>query len=309
MRFKNFYLTEADKEYLGYKIVNYDGTQAYSIADKNVKYSLKKGTVEVGNIYLGTTEKYASAYYSTESSDPDDPQELLMVYKFSKDDIKKGNLEDKDQLTGGSEIVVKKAKLVSVYNITKKEYITEMPKIVAGSQDDWSRSEQHWLNNVDLYKNSTLVKEYKKDFTYRITKDMRGNLDIFCLNPNESGSPIVVGLLQFRKEFPIKKYKYPKISWVAVHPDFRNKNIGTGLYSTAIAHFGGLVSDSSLTKSKEGGSQNIWKLLAKVYNVYAYDGKLFKELDCNDIDSDEYNSYDMLFVVSDKPIKGAIRDD
>lgn len=309
MRFKDFYLTETEKEYLGYKIVNYDGKQAYSITDKKVKYSLKKGTVEIGNIYLGTTEKYATTYYSTESSDPDDPQELLMVYKFSKVDIKKGNLEDKDQLTGGSEIVVKKAKLVSVYNITKKEYIVEMPKIVNGTQEDWSKSQEHWDNIVELYKNSKLVKEYKKDFIYRIMKDSRGNKNIVCMNPDESKTPIVIGVLQLRKEFPIKKYKYPKISWIAVHPDFRNKNIGTGLYSTAIAHFGGLVSDSSLTKSKYGGSQNIWKTLAKTQNVYAYDGRLFKSLDSYDITSDEYDVYHIWFVASETPIKGAIVDD
>jgi len=192
----------------------------------------------------------------------------------------------------------------------KSFYLLEMPKIIKGKEDDWSKSSQYWKEIDDLYKQSRFVKEYKKDFTYRVCKDERKNTNIFCLNPSENDEQTVIGVLQLRKDPPLKKHKYPKISWVAVHPDFRNKNIGTGLYVTAIAHFGGLVSDSSLTKSDIGtGSQNIWKTLSKVYNIYAYDGKLFKSLSSYDIDSDEYNSYEIFFVVSETPIKGAIDDD
>lgn len=117
-----------EEKHLGYKIVNFDGKDAYSIADKRVKYSLKKNDIHVGNIYLGTSKKYATEYYSTDSDDPEDPEELLLTYEFSPKDIKKGNLEDKDYMTGGSEIIVSKAKLVSVYNITKKKSLFETEK-------------------------------------------------------------------------------------------------------------------------------------------------------------------------------------
>lgn len=114
-----------EQTHLGYKIVNFDGKEAYSIADKKVKYSLKKNDMHTGNIYLGTSKKYATEYYSTDSDDPEDPEELLLTYEFSPSDIKKGNIEDKDYMTGGSEIIVSKAKLVGVYNITKKKILVE----------------------------------------------------------------------------------------------------------------------------------------------------------------------------------------
>lgn len=125
MRFKRFLLEASKNIRLGYKIVNYDGKEAYSIANNKIKYSLEKDTIETGNIYLGTSEKFAVDYYSTDSDDPADPEELLLVYEFSLSDIVKGNIEDKDIATGGSEIIVKRAKLKSAYNITKKQYIIE----------------------------------------------------------------------------------------------------------------------------------------------------------------------------------------
>lgn len=192
----------------------------------------------------------------------------------------------------------------------KSFYLSEMPKIVRGSEDVHSKTEQYWAETDELYKNSKFVKEYNNDYVYKVTTDSHKNINIFCMNPNESSAQKVIGIIQFRKGYPIKKYKYPKLSWVSVHPDFRKKNIATGLYTTAIAHFGGLVSDTSLTKYDTGsGSVNIWKTLAKVNNVYAYDGKLFKSISYHDIEDKEYDNYDILFVVSQMPIKGAIVDD
>lgn len=116
----------------GYKIVNYDGKQAYSIADKNVKYPLKKNSTMTGNIYLGTSERYAIDYYSTGSDDPDDPQELLMTYEYDLSDLVKGDPNEKDQMTGGTEIIVKRAKLIAVKNLTADKHLFEevkhMPK-------------------------------------------------------------------------------------------------------------------------------------------------------------------------------------
>lgn len=122
---KNVLKESEEQTHLGYKIVNFDGKEAYSIADKKVKYSLKKNDIHTGNIFLGTSTKYATEYYSTDSDDPEDPEELLLTYEFSPSDIKKGNIEDKDYMTGGSEIIVSKAKLVGVYNITKKKTLVE----------------------------------------------------------------------------------------------------------------------------------------------------------------------------------------
>jgi len=316
MNFKTFYLTESENTHLGYKIVNYDGKQAYSIADNKVKYSLKKGTIETGKIYLGTSEKYARAYYSTESSDPDDPQELLLVYEINPSDIIQGNLEDKDQLTGGSEIIVRKAKLKSAYNITKKEYIIEMPSINK-SNSGWSESPDHWSGIQDRYKLTKLVKEYKIGNTvYQIRQNKSKNiLDVYCLSSELLyGNSKIIGVLQLNKldtddSIKLKRLKYPKISWVAVRPEYRNKGIASGLYISAIDYFGGLVSDSSLTKRDDGsGSLNVWTSLQKSKYVYAFDGDNFKELDSHDIGSDEYHKSDILFVASENKIKGAIEE-
>ena len=101
--------------------------------------------------------------------------------------------------------------------------------------------------------------------------------------------------------------KYPKISWVAVRPEYRNKGIASGLYISAIDYFGGIVSDSSLTKRDDGsGSLNVWESLQKSKYVYAFDGDNFKELDSYDIGSDEYHKSVILFIASENKIKGAI---
>ena len=121
----------------------------------------------------------------------------------------------------------------------KSFYLLEMPKIVRGPEDVHSKTEQYWNEINELYKNSKFVKEYNKDYVYRVTTDSRKNITIFCLDPDETYPQKVIGIIEFRKEYPIKKYKYPKLSWVSVHPDFRNKSIAKGLYATAIEHFGG----------------------------------------------------------------------
>lgn len=110
----------SDGTLIGYKMVNVEGDKAISLFDPSVKYRLIKGNVETGNIYLGTSEKFVLDYYFTDSDDPEDPDEALLTYEYKLSDIVKGNPEDKDLISGGGEIVVKRAKLLSAVNLTKK---------------------------------------------------------------------------------------------------------------------------------------------------------------------------------------------
>lgn len=123
MKFKEYLKENKSDKRFGYKIVNYDGNNAYSIADHKIKYSLKKNHIELGNIFLGTSKRFAVDYYSTGSDDPEDPQELILTYEYSLLDVVKGNPDDKDYMTGGSEIIVKRAKLIAAYNLTKDKKI------------------------------------------------------------------------------------------------------------------------------------------------------------------------------------------
>ena len=116
--FKNNLYESLDSNLIGYKMVNVEGDLAISLFDPNVKYKLIKGKIETGNIYLGTSEKFVTDYYYTGSDDPEDPQEALLTYEYNRSDVVKGNPDEKDQISGGGEIIVKKAKLLSAFNLT-----------------------------------------------------------------------------------------------------------------------------------------------------------------------------------------------
>lgn len=196
----------------------------------------------------------------------------------------------------------------------KTFYLTEMPSINK-SNSGWSESPDHWFGIQDRYKLTKLVKEYKIGNTvYQIRQNKSKNiLDVYCVSSELLyGNSKIIGVLQLNKldtddSIKLKRLKYPKISWVAVRPEYRNKGIASGLYISAIDYFGGIVSDSSLTKRADGsGSLNIWKSLQKSKYVYAFDGDNFKELDSYDIGSDEYHKSVILFIASENKIKGAI---
>lgn len=108
-----------DEELIGYKMVNVEGNKAISLFDPSVKYDLVVGKVETGNIYLGTSKKFVMDYYYTGSDEPEDPDEAILTYKYKRSDVVKGNPDEKDQMSGGGEIVVKRAQLLSAYNLTK----------------------------------------------------------------------------------------------------------------------------------------------------------------------------------------------
>lgn len=98
----------------GYKVAHRQGDRAVSLADRNVRYPLRPGSVIQGPAYLGTSRAYAIDYYATFSDDPEDPEELLLTVEYDDGDIIKGNPDEPDQLTGGAEVLVRKATLKRV---------------------------------------------------------------------------------------------------------------------------------------------------------------------------------------------------
>lgn len=103
---------------VGFKMVNVEGDTAISLFDSKVKYKLIKNQIHTGNIYLGTSKKFVTDYYYTGSDEPGDPQEALLTYEYYRSDVIKGNPDERDQISGGGEIVVKAAKLIGAYNLT-----------------------------------------------------------------------------------------------------------------------------------------------------------------------------------------------
>ena len=106
----------------GYKVVLFDGKDAISLADNTVKYPLRKNSITSGNMYLATSPKFATDYYYSEPEDESDLPSLLLTYEYHIiSDLVKGDPNEQDAATGGSEIIVKKAKLISALNLVTNE--------------------------------------------------------------------------------------------------------------------------------------------------------------------------------------------
>lgn len=107
-------------KYLGYKsaIIRKQGKSKslFSIYDKNFEISEAKiGTiVNLQKFYLGTSKQFVLDYYS----DMSDEDEVLLTYEYSDNDIVSGGPPDHSL----SEIVVKRAKLISIEPMLKNEY-------------------------------------------------------------------------------------------------------------------------------------------------------------------------------------------
>ena len=85
----------------GFKIVGFANGIAYSLANRKIQYSLEVGST-TGDTFLGTTEQFATDYYSGMTDD----QELLLTYSYDEADIVSGG----DSMKGG-EVRVSRARL------------------------------------------------------------------------------------------------------------------------------------------------------------------------------------------------------
>ena len=136
-----------------------------------------------GNIYLGTSERYAVDYYSTGSDDPDDPQELLMTYEYEPSDLVKGDPNEKDQMTGGTEIIVKRAKLIAVKNLTADKQLFE-------GVEHMHKNTQKIIYNGYIFeavKVNKTIDEYAKNILSRIlNKDFRTYVGTIETNKTEN---------------------------------------------------------------------------------------------------------------------------
>ncbi len=94
----------AQNRRIGFKIVGFANDKAYSLANRNIQYSLAIGST-VGDTFLGTTETFVKDYYSGIT----DGAELLLTYSYDVADIISGG----DSANGG-EVRVSKARLESV---------------------------------------------------------------------------------------------------------------------------------------------------------------------------------------------------
>ena len=71
-------------------------------------------------IFLSLDPDYVLDYYSHGSDDPEDPQQALMKYEFSPEDIMFGNLTDRE-----TEFTVPKAKLINYSLLHEREAVVE----------------------------------------------------------------------------------------------------------------------------------------------------------------------------------------
>lgn len=94
----------AQSKNTGFKVVGFANGKAYSLANRNLQYSLVIGST-VGDTFLGTTEQFVIDYYSKMTDD----QELLLTYSYDVADIISGG----DSANGG-EVRVSKATLLAV---------------------------------------------------------------------------------------------------------------------------------------------------------------------------------------------------
>jgi hypothetical protein len=109
-------INNGDKKYIGYKIVGWDGKQAFSLYNKHILISLIKGDVitDPKGVFLGTTKNFCIDYYSGMT----DNQDLLLTYEYMAKDLLRGDPEHPN-----GEIVVKEAKLLDIEKVENGEII------------------------------------------------------------------------------------------------------------------------------------------------------------------------------------------
>lgn len=107
-------------------------------------------------------------------------------------------------------------------------------------------------------------------------------------------------------------YPFPVVSYSFTREESRGKGLGLQLYEWAINHFGGLVSDTSLTGSDGKGSTKIWEKLSRKYYAYlvSYDSKskIFDHEDIEEITPKYMGSPYERYMVTVKPYKKDLKE-
>lgn len=145
-----------------------------------------------------------------------------------------------------------------------KQFLLEMP-IIDNSAGSYGNQENYWSSKVyDQTKNSKVFSEKEIDnYIYKSAiGSFKKTLDVIVYDKDK-----IIGFLSTTKIFnsKIAPKSYPKIGWVAVKPNCRNKNIAKNMYDIAINYYGGILSDDLMTEN----AFNFWKtFLSKKYYCY-----------------------------------------
>ena len=78
--------------------------------------------------------------------------------------------------------------------------------------------------------------------------------DVYGSDTNEK----VIGSADLKLRDPAP---YPVMGMIRIHPDYQGKGYGKTFYEWMINNYGGLISDSTLTKRAGKGSYHIWQSL------------------------------------------------
>ena len=102
------WLKKAQKKLIGYKIVAFNGQQAYSIYDHKITINLTIGSFSPNKTYLGTSKQFCLDYYTGGTDD----QDLLLTYEFNEQDVIQG-----DPFHHNGEIIAKNTTLLNVEEV------------------------------------------------------------------------------------------------------------------------------------------------------------------------------------------------
>lgn len=99
----NWFKKFSNAIHIGYKIVSWNGVEAFSLYDRNKKVNINIGAID-SSIYLGTSKDFCLDYYSGLTDDRD----ILLIYSYHESDIVSGNS------SSNGEVLVRKAQLKNV---------------------------------------------------------------------------------------------------------------------------------------------------------------------------------------------------
>lgn len=132
----------------------------------------------------------------------------------------------------------------------KEFYLTERPDTYTGislGDDDITYELEHL--------ETSKYKEYKEgNYTFRNYNDFVWFLFV-------DNAPAVMSKVS-------EKPTYTQILSTVTKKNMKNKGYATALYEKLIEHYGGILSDASLSKSRKGGSWFLYEKLIKKYPSY-----------------------------------------
>jgi hypothetical protein len=91
-----------------------------------------------------------------------------------------------------------------------------------------------------------------------------------------------------------KKFDFPMPGYILVRTDARGKKLGYDFYEYLVEHFGGIVSDNSL-------SENIFKIYSKIsekYNLYFLNGQNLITKSKTKLSISDMNEYGETFMIT-----------